>query len=359
MPEHHRYYAENPSTHYGPPPGYYTAPHEYYRDDERRFDAESSTAPKFEDEKASGFNEAANASPTKNSASSHAQAAIAAGMTEPASAKEVDFDICNPPLEPIVPPSTTPLFKSNNQINLSDVLCGRGGGTNTQVGHRRFRTLVQEFQPTYLLCRRKEKPLIARTIVLIIRKRGGRFLKKNDEDGGFYEVGDEKAEAKTSQALREGLDVRASKVSLDGKKKSRSSKKKKTEKDIPSSDEGRQAPSYPDAYGYPPPPYYHYPYGGDPYYGGAPVPYGYPPPPVQFSPSRKRPRQTPAQDDGYDPHYHSSPYKAPHPYSSRPPQDYYGHPQGQDEAGREEENPMWEMDFSPPRTSIPREHLQH
>merc|ERR1712165_334211 len=124
-------------------------------------------------------------------------------MTEPASAKEVDFDINDPPSEPFMLPSTKPICNQSSDINIHDVLCGRGGGTNTQIGNRRFRSLVQEFQPTYLLCRRKEKPLIARTIVLIIRHRGGRFLKKNDEDGAFYEVGDEKAEAKTSQALRE------------------------------------------------------------------------------------------------------------------------------------------------------------
>lgn len=354
----HKYYADNPSVHYGPPPGYYSASHEYVRENERRFGL---NPPKFEDEKACGSIDSSSTSPAKNSASSHAQAAIAAGMTEPASAKEVDFDICNPPLEPIVPPSSEPLFMSNTQINLSDVLCGRGGGTNTQVGNRRFRTLVQEFQPTYLLCRRKEKPLIARTIVLIIRKRGGRFLKKNEEDNGFYEVGDEKAEAKTSQALREGLDVRASKVNLDGKKKSRGSKKKKSEKDIDSPDEGRQMPSYPDPYGYAPP--YHFPYGADPYYGAPPVPYGYPPPPAHLSPSRKRVRHAPAHDDGYDPRYNSSPYKPPYPYSSYPvpppSQEYYGNLPGQDEAGREDENPMWEMDFSPPRTSIPREHAEH
>jgi len=57
-----------------------------------------------------------------------------------------------------------------------------GGGTNSQVGNRRFRKLVQDFHPIYLLARRKEKPLLARTIVLIIRKRGGRFLKKDEDD---------------------------------------------------------------------------------------------------------------------------------------------------------------------------------
>jgi hypothetical protein len=147
----------------------------------------------------------------------------------PKAAEEIDFEPTDPPLEPILPPSKAPVCESPGEINTYDVLCGRGGGTNSQVGNRRFRKLVQDFQPVYLLARRKEKPLLARTIVLIIRKRGGRFLKKDEETGELYEVGDIKAEAKTSQALREGLDVRATKSAASDllnkkKKKSKGSK---------------------------------------------------------------------------------------------------------------------------------------
>jgi hypothetical protein len=141
----------------------------------------------------------------------------------PKAAQEVDFDVSDPPMEPICPASREPVCGSPGEINSYDVLCGRGGGTNSQVGNRRFRQLVQDFQPTYLLARRKEKPLLARSIVLIIRKRGGRFLKKDEDTGELFEVGDSKAEAKTSQALREGLDVRATKSAasslMDKKKK--------------------------------------------------------------------------------------------------------------------------------------------
>ena len=144
-------------------------------------------------------------------------------MLLPKAAEEVDFDVTDPPPEPVSQPSDKPVCESLADVNGYDVLCGRGGGTNSQVGNRRFRKLVQEFQPTYLLARRKEKPLLARSIVLIIRKRGGRFLKKDDDTGELYEVGDTKAEAKTSQALREGLDVRATKSAasslLEKKKK--------------------------------------------------------------------------------------------------------------------------------------------
>lgn len=153
------------------------------------------------------------------------------GILLPKAASEVDFDISDPPLEPSTPASKEPICESPADVNSYDVLCGRGGGTNSQVGNRRFRKLVQEFQPIYLLARRKEKPLLARTIVLVIRKRGGRFLKKDEETGELYEVGDAKAEAKTSQALREGLDVRATKSaasSLMDKKK----KKSKAQKEV-------------------------------------------------------------------------------------------------------------------------------
>ena len=152
------------------------------------------------------------------------------GMMLPKAAQEVDFDVTDPPMEPVTPPSKVPVCESPADVNSYDVLCGRGGGTNSQIGNRRFRKLVQEFQPTYLLARRKEKPLLARTIVLIIRKRGGRFLKKDEETGELFEVGDAKAEAKTSQALREGLDVRATKSAasslLDKKKKKKGAKGK-------------------------------------------------------------------------------------------------------------------------------------
>lgn len=168
------------------------------------------------------------------------------GMLLPNAAYEVDFEVTNPPREPVMPPSVHPVCFAPGEINEDDVLCGRGGGTNSQIGNRRFRKLVQDFQPTYLLARRKEKPLLARTIVLIIRKRGGRFLKKNDDTGELFEVGDAKAEAKTSQALREGLDVRATKSAasslMDKKKKKGGRGKAAAKEESPEPEPQEEAP---------------------------------------------------------------------------------------------------------------------
>lgn len=95
-----------------------------------------------------------------------------------------------------------------SEINCNDVLCGRGGATNNHDGNRRFRSTVSDHQAEYLGARKKDKALIAHRIVRIIRERGGQFLRRDEASGQWVDVGDKKAAEKTSQALREGLDVR-------------------------------------------------------------------------------------------------------------------------------------------------------
>eukprot|EP00978_Attheya_sp_CCMP212_P017868 scaffold48121_cov47-Attheya_sp.AAC.16 len=98
---------------------------------------------------------------------------------------------------------------TDSQIKEHDVLCGRGGATNNHIGNKHFRSLVTDYQTEYLGSKKRDKAGIARQIVKQIRERGGRFLKKVDGgDDTWIEVGDKKATEKTSQALREGLDVR-------------------------------------------------------------------------------------------------------------------------------------------------------
>ena len=222
-----------PYPNYGPPhPGSYDEDeHGLLRDyhpDRDSHQHQAATVTPGDNRKGNGASPQTDSTPVTNNRSE-------SGMLLPNAAYEVDFEVTNPPKEPVIPPSVHPVCMTPAEINEDDVLCGRGGGTNSQVGNRRFRKLVQDFQPTYLLARRKEKPLLARTIVLIIRKRGGRFLKKNDDTGELFEVGDAKAEAKTSQALREGLDVRATKSAanslMDKKKKKKGKGKSEEEKE--------------------------------------------------------------------------------------------------------------------------------
>ena len=51
--------------------------------------------------------------------------------------------------------------------------------------------------------RKNDKPAISRAIVRSIRETNGRFLKKDEKSGLWYEIGDDAAREKTSQALRQ------------------------------------------------------------------------------------------------------------------------------------------------------------
>lgn len=121
-------------------------------------------------------------------------------------------------------------------IQPNDVLFGRGGGTNQHIGNQRFRELVAEQMPAYLRALKKDKIVIARHIVSIIQSEGGRFLRRSSdatkattttttgstsssvEDDCWIPVTDQRAREKTSQALREGLDVRNRTFRTDHKK---------------------------------------------------------------------------------------------------------------------------------------------
>jgi len=91
--------------------------------------------------------------------------------------------------------------------NHNDVLCGRGGGTNSHPANVLFRNLVTNKKKIYLMSRfKREKRVIAKEIVTRIRNQNppGRFLLRNDHTGRYNDIGDASACKKASQALREG-----------------------------------------------------------------------------------------------------------------------------------------------------------
>ncbi len=86
----------------------------------------------------------------------------------------------------------------------NDVLCGRGGRINQHPGNCFFRSLVRDRREEYLRSSKRDKPYIALSIVHVIRERNGRFLKKDENLGLWFEIGDGPARDKASQALRRG-----------------------------------------------------------------------------------------------------------------------------------------------------------
>lgn len=118
----------------------------------------------------------------------------------------------HPPAWSMPPPSFVSV-EYITQLGPEDVLSGRGGATNQFKGNRAFRALVKEYQKQYLQAKKREKPAVASIIVALIRKKGGRFLRRSD--GGvqqphlrghvlWEDIGDSQAIEKTCQALREG-----------------------------------------------------------------------------------------------------------------------------------------------------------
>ena len=91
-----------------------------------------------------------------------------------------------------------------SEINAVDVLCGRGGVTNSHEGNIHFRNLANQYRWHYATATKSRKANVARFLVQKIRDQHGRFLKKEADDS-WYEIGDELALAKAAQTLREGL----------------------------------------------------------------------------------------------------------------------------------------------------------
>lgn len=113
-----------------------------------------------------------------------------------------------PPYPPYFPPwSVIPPPPLITDITPADVLCGRGGATNSHSGNRSFRSLVKDHQDQYLRAKKRDKPAVASIIVDLIRDKGGRFLRRYDTDHTgqvrWVDIGDDRAREKTCQALRE------------------------------------------------------------------------------------------------------------------------------------------------------------
>jgi len=112
-----------------------------------------------------------------------------------------------------------------SQPHPHDVLCGRGGSTNRHVGNANFRDLVNSNKALYVTLTKRQKMMVARSIVQAIRSQdpAGRFLQKDAVTGLWFDIGRPRALEKTSQALRE-------KASSNNKSSSSSSEEKGTPK---------------------------------------------------------------------------------------------------------------------------------
>eukprot|EP00934_Nitzschia_sp_Nitz4_P005182 Nitzschia sp. Nitz4//scaffold161_size51353//152//1045//NITZ4_006937-RA/size51353-processed-gene-0.15-mRNA-1//1//CDS//3329537876//5172//frame0 len=85
----------------------------------------------------------------------------------------------------------------------TDILSGRGRNVDNHPGNKAFQELIKTKRSRYAACSFNiEKKTICISIVKKIRDKKGRFLKLAS-NGTYYDIGDQKAIKKTSQALRE------------------------------------------------------------------------------------------------------------------------------------------------------------
>eukprot|EP00980_Cylindrotheca_fusiformis_P020769 scaffold7755_cov104-Cylindrotheca_fusiformis.AAC.14 len=209
--------------------------------------------------------------------------------------------------------------------NVNDVLCGRGGSINSHAGNEHFRQLVEKRKRVYLTARfKREKRLIASSIVTEIRELDppGRFLaRKGGKDHGYwYDIGDEKARDKTSQALRENAPSIRAEIETEINQQRQELKQKSDEKDTSGNAPmapGTAAANTVSSGVAPPPP--HAFYNPRSYWDYYYYYYGYPPPP----PTAGAPYPPPPP--GHH-HHHGPPPPGAPPPPPPPPGAYWGAP---------------------------------
>jgi hypothetical protein len=123
--------------------------------------------------------------------------------------KKQRISTAQPRPEIIVPPRG---IGPVHDLNVNDVLCGRGGRVNVHSGNVQLRELAKNHKKQYLAKSTKKmaKAHIAAQIVQHIRGMNppGRFMKEENA-GSWYDVGDQIANKKVGQVLREdALEVR-------------------------------------------------------------------------------------------------------------------------------------------------------
>ena len=98
-----------------------------------------------------------------------------------------------------------PLEKEYVEITDNDVLLGRGGLSNRHPGNIVYRQHILEHQREYKLLKTDAKTEMSMEVVAWVKKRGGRFLKRDENAPGqpYYIATDVTARQKVSQALRE------------------------------------------------------------------------------------------------------------------------------------------------------------
>jgi len=81
------------------------------------------------------------------------------------------------------------------QVKKQDVLCGNRGARKTyrHTGNQRFRVVVEMRLERYNNASRRDKSELVKEIVHVVRSYGGNFVRRDDADGKYYDIGNIRA----------------------------------------------------------------------------------------------------------------------------------------------------------------------
>lgn len=138
------------------------------------------------------------------------------GLVEkPKAAFELGFDIEDPP-ESFREPSKLLTLDANVDFHSSDhdVVLPRMGKIDYSLkGNICYKELCHDFQPYYIMAPQNKRRAIAKSLVFVIQKRGGRFFQRDSVGDPFQELRDDKVINKTIRLL--GQNQNAKEIQLE------------------------------------------------------------------------------------------------------------------------------------------------
>eukprot|EP00980_Cylindrotheca_fusiformis_P028377 scaffold22596_cov131-Cylindrotheca_fusiformis.AAC.6 len=97
------------------------------------------------------------------------------------------------------------ILRNDDQIcfaNRNDILFGRGRGYHNHPGNMRMRQVIDRYRESYHTTNRGDKHAIVRIVYNKLIEGGARFLKRNEDEDSWMEVGVDLAMGKVGHSLR-------------------------------------------------------------------------------------------------------------------------------------------------------------
>lgn len=111
----------------------------------------------------------------------------------------------------MLPPQLHNISSGVERPSNFDILIGRGSVINDHVGNLMFRDLISQMNKTSYPPLKRERTMIAKSVVAHVRSLNGRFLERDRSCNLWFDVGDKRAIEKTERSLCDSAKVKKAK----------------------------------------------------------------------------------------------------------------------------------------------------